>query len=101
MANGPKAGPVFPVERGERAGQQQLKRSHARELRAALWMAGVHMPLEGFEEAAEALRAALLGPRRFGFGDALYMDGVCKPALDVPAGASRQERALARMGRRA
>jgi uncharacterized protein (TIGR03086 family) len=36
-----------------------------------------------------------------GFGDALYMDGVCKPALDVPAGASRQERALARMGRRA
>jgi uncharacterized protein (TIGR03086 family) len=36
-----------------------------------------------------------------GFGDALYADGVCKPALDVPAGASRQERVLGRMGRRA
>ena len=35
-----------------------------------------------------------------GFGDALYMDGVCKPALEVPAGASRQERVLGRMGRR-
>ena len=36
-----------------------------------------------------------------GFGDALYSDGVCKPALEVPAGASRQERVLGRMGRRA
>jgi uncharacterized protein (TIGR03086 family) len=36
-----------------------------------------------------------------GFGDALYSDGVCKPAIEVPAGASRQERALGRMGRRA
>jgi uncharacterized protein (TIGR03086 family) len=36
-----------------------------------------------------------------GFGDALYSDGVCKPALAVPADAPRQERLLARMGRRA
>ena len=36
-----------------------------------------------------------------GFGDALYSDGVCKPALEVPAGASRQERVLGRMGRQA
>lgn len=36
-----------------------------------------------------------------GFGDALYSDGVCKPAIEVPAGASRQERVLGRMGRRA
>ncbi len=57
--NQPKPGPVYPVERGERAGKQQLKRSHARELRAALWMAGVHMPLDGFAEAAEVLGAAL------------------------------------------
>jgi uncharacterized protein (TIGR03086 family) len=35
-----------------------------------------------------------------GFGDALYSDGVCKPALDVPADASHQDRVLARMGRR-
>jgi uncharacterized protein (TIGR03086 family) len=36
-----------------------------------------------------------------GFGDNLYADGVCKPAVDVPAGAPRQVRLLGRMGRRA
>jgi len=36
-----------------------------------------------------------------GFGDALYSEGVCRPALDVPADAPRAERLLARMGRRA
>lgn len=35
-----------------------------------------------------------------GFGDALYSEGVCKPAIEVPADASRQERVLRRMGRR-
>jgi uncharacterized protein (TIGR03086 family) len=35
-----------------------------------------------------------------GFGDHLYDDGVCKPALTVPDGADRQERVLARLGRR-
>lgn len=40
----PTAGLVFPVERGERAGKNQVRRSHARELRAALWTAGVHSP---------------------------------------------------------
>jgi len=34
-----------------------------------------------------------------GFGDALYTEGVCKPALEPPAGASRQTALLARMGR--
>ncbi len=36
-----------------------------------------------------------------GLGDSLYLPGVCKPALDPPAGATRQQRLLARMGRRA
>lgn len=36
-----------------------------------------------------------------GFGDALYSDGVCQRAVDVPADATRQERLLGRMGRRA
>jgi uncharacterized protein (TIGR03086 family) len=36
-----------------------------------------------------------------GFGDALYSEGVCKPALDVAADADRQTRLLAKMGRRA
>ena len=36
-----------------------------------------------------------------GFGDNLYLDGVCKPAIDVPEDAPRQERLLGRMGRRA
>lgn len=34
------------------------------------------------------------------FGDALYMEGVSKPALDVPDGADRQTRVLATIGRR-
>lgn len=36
-----------------------------------------------------------------GFGDALYSEGVCRPAVDVPDGAPRQVRLLGRMGRRA
>jgi uncharacterized protein (TIGR03086 family) len=36
-----------------------------------------------------------------GFGDNLYLDGVCQPALDAPADAPRQVRLLARMGRAA
>lgn len=35
------------------------------------------------------------------FGDAIYMDGICKPPVDVPIGADRQTRLLARLGRRA
>lgn len=35
------------------------------------------------------------------FGDALHMDGICKPAVDVPADADPQARALARLGRAA
>jgi uncharacterized protein (TIGR03086 family) len=34
-----------------------------------------------------------------GFGPALYMDGICRPALDVPASADRPTRVLARLGR--
>ncbi|MFW0793424.1 TIGR03086 family metal-binding protein [Gordonia sp. CPCC 205515] len=36
-----------------------------------------------------------------GFGPALYADGVCKEALDVPADADRQTRLLATLGRSA
>ena len=35
------------------------------------------------------------------FGPALHMDGICRPALDVPADADRRTRALARLGRSA
>ncbi|WP_395726579.1 maleylpyruvate isomerase family mycothiol-dependent enzyme [Nakamurella sp.] len=34
------------------------------------------------------------------WGEAMYMDGICKPGLEPPAGASRQVVLLARMGRR-
>ncbi|HKO53333.1 MAG TPA: tyrosine-type recombinase/integrase, partial [Polyangiaceae bacterium] len=57
-AEGARTGPVFPVLKGERAGERHGKRSHARELRAALWRAGVHRPLAGFSEALQALRQA-------------------------------------------
>jgi len=36
-----------------------------------------------------------------GFGDHLYADGICEPPVEVSADASRQERVLATMGRRA
>lgn len=36
-----------------------------------------------------------------GFGDALYSDGICQPAIAVPDDASRQVRLLGRLGRRA
>lgn len=35
------------------------------------------------------------------FGDALHMDGICKPAVEVPEPADRVARVLARLGRRA
>ncbi|MEP7765562.1 maleylpyruvate isomerase family mycothiol-dependent enzyme [Sanguibacter sp. 25GB23B1] len=35
------------------------------------------------------------------FGEALHMDGICKPAVDVDPTADRATRALARLGRRA
>ena len=47
------------------------------------------------EEEMDALETGMAG-----FGDALYSEGVCKPALEVPVDAPRQERLLARMGRR-
>lgn len=34
-----------------------------------------------------------------GFGDSLYSEGICKPAIDVPDDASRQDRLLGRLGR--
>jgi uncharacterized protein (TIGR03086 family) len=34
-----------------------------------------------------------------GLGDMLYSEGVCKPALEAPEGATRQQRVLARLGR--
>ncbi len=35
-----------------------------------------------------------------GFGDTLYAEGICQPAVPVGADADRQERVLARLGRR-
>jgi len=45
------AGPVFPCRAGERAGQNKIKTSYAKALRAALWDAGIVRPLAGFDEA--------------------------------------------------
>ena len=46
----PTAGPVFPVRRGKRLGQQKAPgTSYARELRDQLWAAGVVRPAPGYE----------------------------------------------------
>ena len=34
-----------------------------------------------------------------GFGEAVYGEGVCRPGVEAPAGASREVRVLARLGR--
>lgn len=36
-----------------------------------------------------------------GFGEAIHAEGVCRPGVEPPAGAGRQTRILARLGRRA
>lgn len=36
-----------------------------------------------------------------GFGEALHMEGICRPALETPADATREARVLAVVGRRA
>lgn len=35
-----------------------------------------------------------------GFGEALYMDGVCKPGVEPPTDADRSQRVLAKLGRK-
>jgi uncharacterized protein (TIGR03086 family) len=54
----------------------------------------------GLDERLTDDELDLLESSADGFGDHLYDDGVCKPALTVPDGADRQERVLARLGRR-
>jgi response regulator of citrate/malate metabolism len=49
-------------------------------------------------ELAEALGVSRVTARRY--AEHLYSDGVCKPALEPGASADRQERVLARLGRR-
>ena len=44
----------------------------------------------------DALEAGIVS-----FGDAIYMEGICKSGIDAPAGADRQTRVLATLGRRA
>lgn len=54
----------------------------------------------GLDERLSADELDTLERSADGFGDHLYDDGVCAPALPVPEGADRQERLLARLGRR-
>lgn len=58
-AGKPTAGPVFPaLDPGpsQKTPKAKGKRSYARELRVALWDAGIHRPLEGFDDALAELR---------------------------------------------
>lgn len=71
----PKAGPIFPVRKGKRAGQYKGDNiSYAKAFRDALWEAGIHRPLPGFETAVgEKARRAL---------DALQVDTEDTLAVD-------------------
>jgi uncharacterized protein (TIGR03086 family) len=55
----------------------------------------------GLEAHLTPDEVALLDRAADGFGEHLYDDGVCRPALDVPPDATAEQRVLARLGRRA
>lgn len=58
--------------------------------------AAVGRDLEWSEEETETIGNSIPS-----WGDALYAEGICKPALDVPGDAPRQTKLLAALGRRA
>ena len=53
----------------------------------------------GRDEVLDAAELDTIEASADGFGEHLYGEGVCKPAVDVPASADRQTRLLARLGR--
>ena len=54
----------------------------------------------GLDERFDGRELDMIESSADGFGEHLYDDGVCKPAVSAPAGADRQARILARLGRR-
>ncbi|MEP7334052.1 MAG: TIGR03086 family metal-binding protein [Terracoccus sp.] len=54
----------------------------------------------GHDETLDAAELDTIEASADGFGEHLYGEGVCKPAVEVPGGADRQARVLARLGRR-
>ncbi|MEO6998218.1 MAG: TIGR03086 family metal-binding protein [Terracoccus sp.] len=54
----------------------------------------------GREEVLDAAELDTIEASADSFGEHLYGEGVCKPAVDVPDDADRQTRVLARLGRR-
>ena len=54
----------------------------------------------GLDETFTAAELDRLEADAAAWGDALYAEGICRPALDVPAGADRATRVLALLGRR-
>ena len=55
----------------------------------------------GLDDRFDAGELEMVERSADGFGDHLYDDGVCKPAVPAPEDADRQARVLARLGRRA
>jgi uncharacterized protein (TIGR03086 family) len=55
----------------------------------------------GLDEGLDDSELSMIESAADGFGEHLYDDGICKPAVPAPAGADRQSRVLARLGRRA
>jgi uncharacterized protein (TIGR03086 family) len=54
----------------------------------------------GLDERLDDAELAMIESSADGFGEHLYDDGVCKPAVQVAADVDRQTRVLARLGRR-
>lgn len=54
----------------------------------------------GHDEVLDATELDTIEASADGFGEHLYGEGICKPAVEVPADADRQTSVLARLGRR-
>lgn len=53
----------------------------------------------GHDEVLDAAELDTIEASADGFGEHLYGEGVCRPAVEVPAGSDRQTSVLARLGR--
>lgn len=77
--------------------EEQLASFYGFDMLVHRWDLGsaVGVPVAFDEEELDRIEQAMAG-----FGDMLYSEGVCKPALTPPDDATRQQRLLARLGRK-
>ncbi len=78
--------------------EEQLANFYGFDMLVHRWDLGVAVgdPVTFTDDELDQMETAMDG-----LGDMLYSEGVCKPAIEVPEGASRQQKVLGRLGRKA